>query len=100
MAIHMLCLISRKTISPPNRKNLVDIARTKYTIEEEDKIYFLCLKTWTHKKRSFKNTEKNRILYPELHKRIEFRENISVCYTSESINNEIDTIKKQLDINK
>lgn len=84
------------TFALPNKKVLIHIARTRYKIEEGKNIYYLCLKPWSNRMRSNENTEKNRLLYPELHKQLEHRKNISVCYTDKQIKNENITIENDL----
>lgn len=65
----------------PNDELVRHVSVYKYDIEESDKLYFKEFKQWKDRQRSEANTEKTRLLYPEIYERIKDRPNISVAYT-------------------
>lgn len=81
----------------PSKSVLVRIVTSQYTIEDENKIYYLGLRVWENRLRTFENSEKTRLLYPEIYERIKYRNNISVCYTSIKLTNEDEVIGKDLE---
>lgn len=76
------------------KKELQNLIITIYNIEEENKVYYNGLIDWSKvnngKKKTKKNIEKTRLLYPKLYERIK-EKNISVRYT---INKNLELEKK------
>ncbi len=70
-----------KYFTKPDEHTIILISFYNYDIEENDKIYFKQFITWKTQFRTEKNTEKTRLLFPEIFDRIKDRKNISVCYT-------------------
>lgn len=77
-----------------NKELAVYVGKSKYQIEYPDKIYFLKMMPWTSQHRSFKNTEKTRLLLPKLYERIKNNPHISVGYTNVENDNIINELKK------
>lgn len=68
-------------------KTVLRVAISKYSMEEQDKIYYLGYIDWElpqnkgKGERSYKNLEKTRLLYPHIYEVIK-NKNISIKYTS------------------
>lgn len=58
------------------------VSKYRYNIEEPDKLFFKDFKPWSSRKRTKKNTEKTRLLFPLIYNRIKNIPNISVAYTN------------------